>query len=138
MSLNDGPLLKFDIIPMGTVTGRINFTLVKQPDPQAEIEPEMEPDAETAMVTTTPTTVVDAVNDPIRLPPSSRTGPAPSSTSSTQGAPKRKRRRKGKTLAPPEAYPPCPETAGGRGLRPRGSGDKFVKPQDGPTEVPTE
>lgn len=36
MSLNDGPLLKFDIITMGTATGRIKFTMVKQPDPQPE------------------------------------------------------------------------------------------------------
>ncbi|KAH3945732.1 hypothetical protein HBI56_092480 [Parastagonospora nodorum] len=123
---------------MGRSSGRIKFTVVKQPDPQPEIEPGMEPDAETATVTTAPITMADAANDPIELPPGSRTGSATISTSSTLGAPKRKKRREGKTLAPPEAHPPSPETAGGRELRPRGSGGKYVKPQDGPTEVPME
>jgi hypothetical protein len=114
MSLNDGPLLKFDIIPMQTATGRVKFTVAKQPDPLPDIEPEHELTPGTAMVTTIPTTMVDAANDPIKLPSGSWTGSATRTTSSTQGAPKRKKRRKGKTLITPETPPPSPGTAGGR------------------------
>jgi hypothetical protein len=58
-AINDGPLIKFDFILQTTRSGRIEFTVVKQPEPRPEIEAETEGVAET-----------DDVGQPTPLPSS--------------------------------------------------------------------
>jgi hypothetical protein len=41
-AINDGPLIKFDFIPQTTRSGRIDFTVVRQPEARLEIEAEPE------------------------------------------------------------------------------------------------
>jgi hypothetical protein len=83
-SINDGPLLKFELVPNTTVSGHVKFTVIKQPDPPPEPQVHLDDD-------TSPDSSSSDEEDDVEhvIPPNSPTGSQSSDT--LAGAPRKKK-----------------------------------------------
>jgi hypothetical protein len=106
--------VKFDIVLRATAAGGIKFIVIKLLDSIPELYAALGAVAETIVHIDESLTMIEAAIDPNSTPPGLSTGLA-SSSSTAQGAPGRKRRRRGRKI-PPQMPSPTIKPAGGTEL----------------------